>query len=321
MQKRKLGWTDLELTAMGMGSYALGGADWAFGWGAQDDADSIATYQRAVELGVNWIDTAAAYGLGHAEEVLGRALKGMSSKPYVATKCGLVWDQQGELGKALTKETVRAEVEDSLRRLGVDVIDLYQVHWPPDPDDSLEEGWAAMADLVKEGKVRYIGVSNFTVDQMKRCHAIHPIASLQPPYSLLMRGAEADLLGFCTSNNIGVVTYSPMQEGLLSGKMTKERADNLSADDHRRDIPFFQEPQLTHVLALVDGLREIAEKSGRTMAQLAIAWVLRRPEITAAIVGARRPDQIEGTVPAADWNLSESEMAAIDALLARYEAA
>jgi aryl-alcohol dehydrogenase-like predicted oxidoreductase len=320
VQKRKLGWTDLELTVMGMGSYALGGGDWAFSWGPQDDEDSIAAYHRAVELGINWIDTAAAYGLGHAEEVLARALKEMSPKPMVATKCGLVWNQQGEISKAFTKESVQTEVEASLKRLGVEVIDLYHVHWPPVPDDGMEEGWGAMADLVKAGKVRYIGVSNFDIGQMKRIQPIHPIASLQPPYSMLRREVEDELLSFCAQNDIGVITYSPMQEGMLSGKMTRERVENLPESDHRRGDPFFQEPRLSQNLDLVEGLREVAEKAGRSVAQLAIAWVLRRPEVTAAIVGARRPDQIEGTAPAADWELSEAQIAAVDALLARYGA-
>ncbi len=294
MRKRKLGWTDLELTVIGFGSWALGGGGWESGWGPQDDEESIAAIHRALDLGINWIDTAAVYGLGHSEEIIAKALRGMSEKPIIATKCGLVWNEKGEVFGCLKRDSIRKEVEDSLRRLEVEVIDLYQIHWP-DPDPDIEEAWSTMADLVKEGKIRYAGVSNFNVEQMKRIEKIHPIASLQPPYSMIMRDIEKEILPYCAEKNMGVIVYSPMQKGLLTGKFTPERVKNLPPDDHRRSDPQFNEPLLSINLELVEKLKPIAEKHGRTLAQLAIAWVLRRPEVTAAIVGTRRPSQIEET--------------------------
>ena len=317
MQTRKLGWTDLHLTTIGYGSWALGGGDWLWSWGPQDDQSSVATILRAVELGVNWIDTAAIYGLGHSEEVVGQALKKLSQRPILATKCSLVWDSAKNVSGRLKKESVRTEIETSLRRLGVDEIDLYQIHWP-DPETDIEEGWSAMADLVKEGKVRYIEVSNFSVEQLKRLQPIHRIASLQPPYSMLKRGIESDLLGYCAVNQIGVVVYSPMQKGLLTGKF-QERLGHLATDDHRQKDPDFQPPRLNVHLELVEHLRPIAAKSGMSVAQLAIAWVLRRPEVTAAIVGARKPAQIEETVAAGDWTLTEEDIQTMDKLLADHE--
>jgi aryl-alcohol dehydrogenase-like predicted oxidoreductase len=317
MRTRKLGFTDLNLTTMGFGTWATGGTGWQWAWGPQDDADSIAAIQRGFDLGINWIDTAAAYGLGHAEVVVGQAIKGRRDEVIIATKCGLVWDEgSSEVYGRLTAASVRAECEASLKRLGVEVIDLYQIHWPHDAEH-LEEGWSTIADLVKAGKIRYAGVSNFTIEQIKRVQAIHPVASLQPPYSMLERGVEAELLPFCAANNIGVVVYSPMQTGMLTGKYTKELVDQLPADDWRKEFnPHFQEPALSANLKLVDGLRPIAMRNGKTVAQLAIAWVLRRPEVTAAIVGARRPAHIEETVAAGDWVLSPAEVAEIDTLLA-----
>lgn len=315
MQTRKLGYTDLHLTTVGLGAWAMGGAGWRFSWGPQDDADSIATIQRAVELGVNWVDTAAIYGLGHSEEVVGKALKGMSHTPIVATKCSRRWDDSGTPYGNLKRDSLRAECEASLKRLGVEVIDLYQIHWPQPPDD-IEEGWGTLADLVKEGKLRYIGVCNFNVEQLKRIQPIHPVASLQPPYSMLVRGVEDELLPFCAANNIGVVAYSPMQKGLLTGKVTREWVSALAESDHRRRDPAFNDPQLSANIALVDGMRPIAARNGKTPAQLSIAWVLRRPEVTSAIVGARRPAQIEETVAAGDWALSAQDISDLDALLA-----
>ncbi len=311
MQYRKLGWTDLELSVIGFGSWALGGAGWRYSWGPQDDEDSIKAIWRAIDLGVNWIDTAAVYGLGHSEEIVGKAIKGLSQKPIIATKCSRVWDENGNIQGNLTRESIRREVEDSLRRLDVDVIDLYQIHWP-DPEEYIEEAWATMADLVKEGKVRYIGVSNFNVEQMKRISKIHPIASLQPPYSMFRRNIETEILPYCKENNIGVVVYSPMQKGLLTGKYNAETISKLSPDDHRRNDPMFKEPQLTVNVEFVEKIKSLAERYGRTPAQLAIAWVLRRPEVTSAIVGIRRPSQIEEIVPASDWNLSEEDIKVID---------
>jgi len=316
VRTRELGSTGMHLTTMGLGTYALGGTGWQWAWGQQDDEDSIAAIRRGLDLGINWVDCAAAYGLGHAEEVVGRALEGRD-RVFVATKCGLVWDRgSGDVYGRLTAASVRAECEASLRRLKVDVIDLYQVHWPHD-EEHLEEGWSTIADLVKEGKVRHAGVSNFSMAQIERVQWIHPVASVQPPYSMLARGIEADLLPFCTANQIGVLTYSPLQSGLLTGSVTRERVAALPADDWRRDhSPDFREPALSANLALVDGLRPIAERYRKTVAQLAIAWVLRRPEVTSAIVGARKASHIEGTVEAGDWVLDPQDISEIDALLA-----
>jgi len=322
VRTRKLGYTDLRLTTMGLGTWAIGGGGWQWGWGPQDDAESIAALQRGLDLGINWIDTAAAYGLGRAEEVVGRAIAGRRGEVIVATKCGLVWDEGStEVYGRLTAESIRAECEASLRRLNVDVIDLYQIHWPID-EEHLEEAWSTISDLIQEGKVRYAGVSNFSVAQLKRIQPLHPLASLQPPYSMLERGVEEELLPYCAANDIGLVVYSPMQTGLLTGKYTKERIASLPDEDWRKDRnPHFQEPALSANLALVEKLRPIAERNGRTLAQLAIAWVLRRPEVTAAIVGSRRPSQIEGTAPAGDWVLSAEDIAEIDALLTEREQA
>lgn len=319
MQTRQLGYSDLHLTTVGLGAWAIGGGGWVYGWGPQDDADSIAAIQRALDLGINWVDTAAVYGGGHSEEVVGQALVGRREGVTVATKCGRILEaEKGQLYSRLKADSVRREAEASLRRLKTDVIDLYQIHWP-DPDEDIEEGWGVVAELVREGKVRYGGVSNFNVAQLKRIQPIHPVASLQPPYSMLRRGVEEELLAYCAANNIGVVVYSPMQAGLLTGKMTHERIAHMPVDDWRPRHELFQEPNLSANLELVEALRPIAERQGRTVAQLAVAWVLRRPEITAAIVGARTPTQIEETAPAGDWQLSAEELAQIDTLLAKRE--
>jgi len=318
MRTRKLGWTDLKLTTIGLGTWAMGGAAWKFSWGPQDDQESISAIRRALELGINWIDTAAVYGLGHSEELVAKAIRGLRDKPIIATKCERVWDKNGNISGRLKRESIRSEVEASLKRLKIEVIDLYQIHWP-EPDEDIEEAWETMGDLIKEGKIRYAGVSNFNLGQLKRVQPIHPVASLQPPYSMLERGIEGKVLDYCSANNIGVVVYSPMQKGLLTGKFTRERVEKLAADDHRRRDPHFQEPELSANLELVEGLSSIADKSGITVAQLAIAWILRQPEITAAIVGARRPSQIEETVAAADCELSKKDIAAIDKLLKRRQ--
>lgn len=314
MQTNRLGWTDLELTTIGLGTWVMGGGGWSFAWGPQDDEESISTIHRAIELGINWIDTAPVYGLSHAEEVVGKALKGLKEKPIIATKCGRVWDEDGNISGCLKKDSIHSEVEESLGRLGIDVIDLYQIHWPI-PDEDIEEAWGAIADLIREGKVRYGGVSNFSVEQLKRIHPIHPVASIQPPYSILVRDIEHELLSFCEENNIGVIAYSPMQKGLLTGTFTSERMQNLPEDDHRRRDPMFQEPELSNNLAFVEKLCSVAEKKGRTVAQLAISWVLRRPEVTTAIVGARHPFQIEETVVAGELMLSKEDIDAINILL------
>lgn len=318
MQYRKLGWTDLRLSVIGFGSWALGGGGWRYSWGPQDDEDSIKAIHRAIDLGVNWIDTAAVYGLGHSEEVVGKAIKGMSERPIIATKCGRVWDENGNIFGNLTRESIKREVEASLKRLQVDVIDLYQIHWP-DPEEYIEEAWSTMADLVKEGKVRYIGVSNFSVEQMKRIEHIHPVASLQPPYSMLRRDIEDEILPYCKEKNIGVVVYSPMQKGLLTGKYNVETVKNLAPDDHRRNDPMFKEPQISINTKLVEKLKSLSERYGKTPGQLAIAWVLRRPEVTSAIVGIRKPSQIEELIPAADWRLSEEDIELIETWLKERE--
>ncbi|MBI2949574.1 MAG: aldo/keto reductase [Verrucomicrobia bacterium] len=316
MKTRTLGRTGLQLTTIGLGTWAMGGEGWRFGWGPQDDQESIKAIHRALDLGINWIDTAPAYGLGHGEEVVGRALKGMAHRPIIATKCGRSWDANRELFPCLKRNVIRAEVEASLKRLGVEVIDLYQVHWPQ-PDADVEEAWSTVAEIVKEGKVRFAGVCNFNVAQLKRLQPIHPAASLQPPYSMLVRDLEQEGLAHCAAHNIGVVAYSPMQKGLLTDRFNRERVEQFAADDHRRRDAQFQEPLLSANLDLVQGLRSIAAKSGKTVSHLAMAWVLRRPEVTSAIVGARSASQIEETVSASDWTLSAGEQALIEDLLQR----
>jgi aryl-alcohol dehydrogenase-like predicted oxidoreductase len=313
MKTRKLGWTDLELTTIGLGTWAMGGGGWAFAWGPQDDRASIQAIHRALDLGIDWIDTAPAYGLGHAEEIVGQAVAGLARRPLIATKCGRSWNNRGQLIPALKREVILAEVEASLRRLKLEAIDLFQMHWP-EPDEDIEEAWTAIAECVKAGKIRYAGVSNFSVAQLKRLQAIHPVASLQPPYSLLTPAAEQELLPYCADQCIGVVAYSPMQKGLLTGKVSRDRISQLPADDHRRRDPQFQEPLLSANLQLVEDLQSVAHKHGRTVAQLAIAWVLRRPEVTSAIVGARHPGQVEEIAGAGDWVLPERELALIQDL-------
>ncbi len=320
MKKRKLGATDLELTTVGVGTWAIGGKDWRFGWGPQDEDEAIEGIVRGIELGANWVDTAAVYGDGQSELLVGRALArlGPSSRPLVATKCGRIIQPDGNIVGVLRRESIQAECEASLKRLGVETIDLFQMHWP-DPDAEIEDGWAALADLVRQGKVRHIGVSNYSVAQLQRVASIHPVASCQPPYSMIARGAENELLPYCGEAGIGVVCYSPMCKGLLTGAFSSERAAALEEKDHRRGDPKFNEPQLSINLALVDGLKTIADRSGKTVAQLAIAWVLRRSEVTSAIVGVRRPSQIEETAAAADWQLAEEDIDEIAALLAQRD--
>ena len=317
MQTRKLGRTDLELTTVGLGTWAMGGP-WQFGWGPQDDDEAIAAILAALEAGINWIDTAPAYGLGHSEELVAQALERVGDRPLIATKCGILWNQKKEKLTCLKRQSIRDECHASLKRLGVETIDLYQMHWP-DPDEDMEEAWEEMTRLHEEGKTRYIGVSNFSVEQIKRAQKIHPVASLQPPYSMLHRELEDELLGYCAKNDIGVVAYSPMQRGLLTGKFSAERLASLAPDDHRKKHRDFQEPQFSATMELVEGLERIAERNGRTCAQLAISWVLRRPEVTAAIAGARRPNQIIETAPASDWDLSAEDIEEIEQLLAERQ--
>ncbi|HYP05953.1 MAG TPA: aldo/keto reductase [Bryobacteraceae bacterium] len=310
MQTRTLGNSDLNITRLGIGAWAMGGGGWAFAWGPQDDDESIGAIRAGIDAGMNWIDTAAVYGLGHSEEIVAKALDGVAEKVYVFTKCERRWNEKGEIQKILKAASVKEECENSLRRLKRDAIDLYQIHWP-EPDEDVEEGWGAMADLQKEGKVRWIGVSNFNVNQMQRAQAIAPITSLQPPYSMLVRGVEAEILPHCLANNIGVISYSPMRNGLLSGAMTRERIAAFAEDDWRRRNPDFQEPALTKNLEIAELLGEIAKPHGRTAGEAAIAWVLKNPAVTAAIVGVRRADQVAGVVGAADWQLFDAEFARI----------
>ena len=314
VEKHQLGHSDLQITPLGVGAWAMGGSGWRFGWGPQDDRDSIAAIRKALESGINWIDTAAVYGLGHSEEVVARALEGVRHRPYVFTKCERIWNERGELTGNLKAESLRRECEASLRRLKVDVIDLYQIHWPQ-PEEDVEEGWTTLAKLKEEGKVRYIGVSNFNVSQLKRAQAIAPVTSLQPPYSLLARGVEKEILPYCAEQNIGVIVYAPMRSGLLSGAMTRERAGALREDDWRRRDADFQEPNLSRNLQLVELLRSIGKRHGRTPGEVAIAWTLRHPAVTAAIVGLRRPEQVSGIIGAAEFRLSPEEVGEIDSFL------
>ncbi|UBF25850.1 aldo/keto reductase [Kovacikia minuta CCNUW1] len=314
MQTKQLGNSDLHITPVGYGAWAIGGSGWEFGWGHQEDEDSIAAIQRALELGINWIDTAAIYGLGHSEEVVAQALKGRSDRPYIFTKCSLIWDDKGEMGHSLKADSIRREVEDSLRRLQVETIDLYQIHWP-NPDAEIEEGWTTLSKLKAEGKVRYIGVSNFNVAQLKRAEAIAPVTSLQPPYSLIKRDVEAEILPYCQERNIGVIVYAPMQSGLLTGAMTAERAANLSDTDWRKRNSEFQEPRLSRNLNLVELLKQIGEQHGRSPGEVAIAWTLRHPAVTAAIVGGRNAHQVEGTIGAAEFRLNAEEIGKIETFL------
>jgi aryl-alcohol dehydrogenase-like predicted oxidoreductase len=317
MQTKQLGHSDLQITSVGYGAWAIGGSGWQFAWGEQNDADSIAAIHRSLELGVNWIDTAAVYGLGHSEEIVAQALKSWRGpRPYIFTKCSRLWDEKGMLHGSLHADSIQREIESSLRRLGVDVIDLYQIHWPPNPDSpELEEGWSKLGELKRVGKVRWIGVSNFNVDQLKRCQAIAPVTSLQPPYSLVHREVEKDTLPFCLREGIGVIVYSPMASGLLTGAMTRERAAALPKDDWRHKHPDFNEPNLSRNLALVERLREIGKRHERSPGEVAIAWTLRNPAVTGAIVGARNAGQAEGVMRAGELRLTKEEVSEIEASL------
>ncbi len=312
---RTLGNSDLHLTPIGFGAWAIGGGDWKFAWGPQDDDASIEAIHRALDLGINWIDTAAVYGLGHSEEVVARALKSTSHKPYVFTKCALRWNDDRTIYNSIKADSVRYELENSLRRLNVDTIDLYQIHWP-NPDPEIEEGWEELAKLKEQGKIRWIGVSNFNVEQMKRAQKIAPVTSLQPPYSMLRRAIEAEILPYVQQNGIGVINYSPMVSGLLTGKMTAERVTAMPADDWRRSAVEFNEPRLSQNLKLVELLREIGSGHAVSPGVVAVAWTLHHPAITAAIVGGRSGKQVEELVPALEYRVSEEEYARINAFLA-----
>ena len=319
METRQLGNSDLGISVLGVGAWAIGGGGWVGSMGPQNEADSIPAIHAALDHGMNWIDTAALYGLGHSEEVVAQALAGRNPRPYIFTKCERVWDSHGKVGASLKAASIRRECEDSLRRLKTGVIDLYQIHWP-EPDEDIEEGWTEMARLKEEGKVRYIGVSNFNVAQMKRLQAIAPINSLQPPYSMVTREIENEILPYARNNNIGVIVYSPMSAGLLTGAMTKERVANFASEDWRRRLPNFREPLLSRNLRLVERLREIGRRHGRSPGEVAIAWTLRNPAVTGAIVGFRSPKQVAGIVGAAEFRLSQSETQEIETALSEEAA-
>jgi aryl-alcohol dehydrogenase-like predicted oxidoreductase len=320
METRQLGNSDLRITPLGIGAWAMGGGGWNGSMGPQDDADSIPAIHAALDHGLNWIDTAALYGLGHSEEIVARAIRRRTPRPFVFTKCERVWDAAGKIGASLKADSVRRECEDSLRRLHTDVIDLYQIHWP-EPDADIEEGWAELARLKQDGKVRHIGVSNFSVSQMKRAQGIAPITSLQPPYSVVTRAIENEILPFAAQNNIGVIVYSPMSAGLLTGAMTRERVANFASEDWRRNLPNFREPLLSRNLKLVELLRTIGSRHGRGPGEVAIAWALNPPAVTAAIVGFRNVQQVSGIIGAAEFRLLPSEMAEIEDALKREVAA
>jgi aryl-alcohol dehydrogenase-like predicted oxidoreductase len=310
---KELGSTGLEITRVGFGAWAIGGGGWEFGWGPQDDDESVAAIRHALEGGINWIDTAAAYGFGHSEEVVGRALKGLSEgdRPYVFTKASLVEGPGRRVVHSLSRESILREADDSLRRLGVDAIDLYQIHWPI-PEADIEEGWAAFAALKEEGLVRHIGVSNFDVGQLRRIQEIAPVETLQPQYSLIERDVEREILPFAETEDIGVIVYSPMGSGLLTGGMTRERIRGLAEDDWRRRDARFQEPQLSDHLALVDRLKAVADRYETTSGAVAIAWTLRNPAVDGAIVGLRRPDQVDDLLAAATLDLSDDDAAELE---------
>ena len=312
---KTLGNSDLHLTPIGFGAWAIGGGNWEFAWGPQDDNESITAIHRALDLGVNWIDTAAIYGLGHSEEMVGRALKTASHKPLVFTKCSMRWHDDRTIYRSLKAKSLEEELNNSLRRLGRDTIDLYQIHWP-NPEPEIEEGWETLAKFKKQGKIRYIGVSNFSVAQMKRAQKIAPITSLQPPYSMLRRAIEEEIFPFAQANNIGVINYSPMVSGLLTGKMTRERVAALPQDDWRRRAPEFNEPRLSRNLRLVELLGEIGKPHDVEPGVVAVAWTLNHPAITAAIVGGRSSQQVEGLAPALHFRLTGEEYQRINAFLA-----
>jgi aryl-alcohol dehydrogenase-like predicted oxidoreductase len=316
MIKKKLGNSDLVISTVGFGAWAIGGAGWDFGWGHQDDSESIDAIIRALELGVNWIDTAAVYGLGHSEQIVAEALtRWTGKKPYVFTKCAQIWDNEKNITLSHDPDSIRKECENSLKRLNVHSIDLYQIHWPPkNHDDKIEPAWEMMAKLKEEGKVKWIGVSNFNVSQLQRALKIAPIASLQPPYNLINRNIEPEILPFCKENNIGVIVYSPMSSGLLTGTFSKERAANLSEDDWRSKSANFIEPKLTRNLELAEKLKSVGKKYNRNAGEIAIAWTLNHPAVTAAIVGARNPDQVNGVMKAGEVKLTDPDILELESI-------
>ncbi len=312
LRTAKLGQTGMEITRVGFGAWAIGGGEWEFGWGPQQDDESIAAIDRALELGVNWIDTAAAYGFGHSERVVARALAGRAERPYVFTKASLLDDGTGRVVHSLKRDSILAEAEASLERLGVDAIDLYQIHWP-DPDQDIEEGWSALAELKEQGLVRHIGVSNFDVAQLRRISSIAPVETLQPPFSLVDRSVEGEILPYAERAGIGVIVYSPMGSGLLTGAMTAERVAAMPANDWRASDPDFTEPQLSRHLATADRLAAVGKRYGVSAGAVAVAWTLRNPAVDGAITGFRRPDQVDPIVAAAGLDLTDDDVAEIEA--------
>lgn len=322
LPRRKLGRSGLEISTVGFGAWAAGGGGWAFGWGPQDDAESVAAIRHAVSLGVNWIDTAAIYGLGHSEEVVARALADLPSaeRPHVFTKCGLVWEESDRTAvprEVLRPESIRAECEASLRRLRVRRIDLYQFHWPDKAGTPVEDSWAEMGRLIEEGKVGLAGVSNFDVELLERCEELRHVDSLQPPFSLVRRNAAAREIPWCAAHGAGVIAYSPMQAGLLTDSFSAERMEALAPDDWRRGYDQFHSPKLERNLALRDGLRGVAARHGVPVAAVAVAWTLAWPGVTGAIVGARRPEQVDGWIRGASLRLSDEDLDEIATAVAR----
>jgi|SRR5450755_331164 aryl-alcohol dehydrogenase-like predicted oxidoreductase len=311
LKTAQLGTTGMEITRVGFGAWAIGGGGWEFGWGPQQDDESIAAIHHAAELGINWIDTAAAYGFGHSEEVVGRALTGLDDRPYIFTKCSLLDDGTRRVRHSLSRDSILREAEASLRRLGIDAIDLYQIHWP-NPEQDIEEGWSALAELKEQGLVRHIGVSNFDVGQLRRIQSIAPVESLQPPYSLVERGAQNEILPFAERGDIGVIVYSPMGSGLLTGAMTRERVQAMPADDWRKEDPRFREPQLSRHLALAARLQEVADRHAVAPGAVAVAWTLHNPAVDGAITGFRNPAQVDPIVAAAGLELTAEDIRDIE---------
>lgn len=316
MQTRPFGTTDIQITPIGLGTWAMGGGQWEFSWGSQDDQASIAAIKRALSLGINWIDTAPAYGLGHSEELVGEAIKGRE-KPYIFTKCSMLWDSEGRIYHSLRADSIQHEVEASLQRLNIETIDLYQIHWP-NPDPELEEGWSKLVELKKQGKIRHIGVSNFNMEQLRRAEKIAPVETVQLPYSVIHRDAEKEILPYCHEHNIGTIVYSPMASGLLTGHMTKERIEHLPSNDWRKEDPEFNEPRLSRNLELANLLTEIGYPHNVPAGVVAIAWTLKNPAVTGAIVGSRSPAQIEEMIIASEFRLTDSETRQIQQFLIEH---
>ena len=318
MKFNVLGNTGLSLSAIGFGTWGIGGSGYFLSWGEQNDHDSISAIRGAFDIGINWIDTSPIYGLGHSEKLIAKVIKGFREQIIISSKCGFRWDETKKIFSNLKKESIRLEVEESLKRLETDVIDLYQIHRPT-PEEDIEGAWDTLNDLIKEGKIRFAGVSTFSLEQLKRVHAMHPVSFIQPPYSIVQYEIEENgILDFCKANRIGVIAYSPVYSGLLSGKLSKEKIENFSPADIRRQLEYFKEPFLTPVLEMLDEVRLVVERNNKTIPQMVIAWVLRRPEVTSAIVGARKPLQIEQNLPAVDWVFPDADRVELDEIIKRF---